>query len=163
MTNTSAGFVPWRLLTVPGHTDCYSDCLHTHTHTHTRIKSKGSLQFAPDSINVVYRSALHMSCLSSCPQQAHTHTQRELYTLYHPRRPSEGMPPMWHMPTAQRLEGCLNSLYEPTPVQICCQRLQIQSREWVSEGLRRTGGSEWGSKEKDWSTSSATTPKYCWG
>lgn len=138
-----------------------ADCPWTHrplfrllTHTHSSKTRRASSSHLILSMRC---TALHFTC-PVCPHAHNTCTLTAF--IYHLRRPGEGMPPMWHMPTAQRLEGCLNSLYEPTPVQICCQRLQIQIREWVSEWLRRTGGTERASKEKDCSRSSATTPKF---
>lgn len=106
------------------------------THTHTTRRGS-SLPLIPS----VWCTSLHFtSCLSSFTQQTLKYTHS--YFIYHPTRLAEGMPPMWHMPTAQSLEDSLNSLHEPTLVQICWQCLHIQIREWVCEQLRGTGGSE---------------------
>lgn len=53
-----------------------------HTHKHKTV----CIQFALDFINEVYGSSLHMSCLSSCKQ--HAHTQVNLYSSM----PSPGGP-----------------------------------------------------------------------
>lgn len=129
---TSAVFVPWTLLTFHGHTDNHSDCFHTKT-------SKAVCTwFCQWGVQLLTSHVLLVLM-----QTTHNNTQWII----------------WHTP--QRLQSCLNSLCEPTPAQICRHSLQIEIREWVSECLRNTGGCGcgWASKEKNWSTFSATVPK----
>lgn len=90
------------------------------------------------------------------------HTDTDTANLYS----SPGGPPRARCQCDTRLQPhslrpFLNTLFSLTlykatpPAQICCRSLQTEIRE---SRLRRTGSSRWASKEKSWSTFSATAP-----
>lgn len=129
MTNTRAGFVPWRLLTVPRHTESYSECLGTHTHTKQQVSSA-------HLILSMWCPALHFTC-PACTYAHNRHSNTHTQWLYIPPKEAGWRHATNVTHTHSRVPGRLSkwSLWTHTSANMLSEPTDSDQRvsQWVAE------------------------------